>query len=870
MAATTACRTLFLFFLMLLANFIGGLASEARETPAGLLQAPSLPGPRSADDIVSLRIENSQSVGSDSQIVTFGQAFLPGDLPDGLRLLAAIESRSCALQIDAKTRYADKSVAWAVLSLAVPPLAAGAAVDVMLSRAANDAAAPAVLPLVTDDYDLTLVLSLHQKDGTTRVTRTDIHRLLPRAGAADQGDVWLYGPLAQERRITVALEPSLTALFDMRATADGHFLTDVTLQNDAIFSPSSHRVGYDLTLSSHDHGLARQDSVSQSPMQEWERIVSTDSDGAASPPPLHVIFDIAYLEKTGAVARYERSTGVDGTLLGRQLSALQPGADDPLGSALVARYQPATGARPDIGPTTAWAANWLVSQSEVALAIMLANEAAAAAIPIHATDDDGSLLTPATRPGFWLDRRNQGKPQTVAYDEIEKQSGWTPDPAHMPDLAYVTALTTGRHRALEQLQSQAAFDLLSIAPLFRADVSPLIGAQQRGIAWTIRDLANAAYLTPQRDPLKRTFARQLAMILHNLLRHYAQGSAGAAQGQLQGYVMGAFDSNQVAPWEQDYLAIALGQAAAQGVPDAGLLLAWMNNFLAGLYLNGANGYNPLRGSAYWLTIGTGSVQSATLQSLTDWRALDQANFAQQPPPTALTGYPEDSIGGFSTIAKAALATAWNVTHAPMDLAAYAFITQHTAFLILDRRGYAASQTWNITPVFNDGHQLENSEVAWGQGGATTATTAHSLLAAVSGDNQLQAGDKDSILIGGAGIDRLTGGDGDDFLFAGTGPQTLCGGAGKNYLEGHLNGGANADRFVFKMADNAQDRIADFQPDLDIIEIDRDGATTTAAEILATATGNDAGDLVLHLSPRHAVTVLGVKAGQLDTRSFEMR
>jgi hypothetical protein len=803
--------------------------------------------------ITAIGLRNDGKSVLPAQLVSFGLVFAEGDLPEADRLTASIGGLRIPHQIDVKTHHSDHSVGWAIVTLAAPKLAATEEVAVTLS---SEVAAAPTLPAAANFDDLQVTIDLQGREGTHIKRVIDVVALATDALRRPGADWWLNGPLLREIRLRLPIDAALVAQFDVRLGADGHVMTDISLQNDAIFGKSLRFLRYQIGVSSVGANLLAPTGVSQAPMQDWQKTLS--SSAPVAPP--RVIFDLAYLRKSHSVADYEQSTPIAASVIADEQRQLKLAGDDPLGNALVTRYQPTTGARPDIGPTTQWAADWLTSQSAGAWQVLLATAAVAAAIPIHARETDGRLVMPVNHPGFWLDSRNQGEKQTIDFEVIKQATGWTPDPAHMPDLAYVTALVSGRRLALDELQCQAAFDLLSIAPDYRAARAPLLGAQQRAIAWTLRDLANAWFLTPEGSDLRDGFGRELKDLLGNLQRHYVKGVAGKAQGALAGYVMGAFDSNQVAPWQQAYLALALAQAQGQGVAGADRVLVWMNGFLSGLYLQGANGYAPLNGSAYWLTIGQGS--PADFRSLTDWRALYRANFAGQPAPIVLNGYPNDPLGGFSTIARAALAAAWTATGDPRDLAAFSFITQHSAALIADPGGFRSAQTWNISPKLADGHLLQNSEIIWGSGGEITARSTHSLLAAVSGDNHLQSGDGDSILIGGAGKDSLRGGAGDDFLFAGTGPQTLAGGAGRNYLEGHLNGGDNRDIFILLRADQAQDRIVNFQPGRDLLQI----IPTDAEEILSNATHGPGGDLILHLGPQHDVTLQGIAA--LDAASFK--
>jgi hypothetical protein len=836
----------------------------------GVITAPPVEQPHQPNDVVAVQIENNGSIALTSRVITFGQTFVDGDVPGGTQLVATIDGQQVAVQMDVKTTNADGSVAEAILTLQAPAIAANGSVDVMLSRAtgATTTAGTAIDPhgFVAAGYDTKVALTFHNADGSTSTDNINVGVALTSALAAGTAQTWLSGPLASEVRIDVPINGSLTAQFNIRGNADGTFSTDVQMLNDGIFSAASTNYNYDIAITSHGQSLLSQANVQQAPMQEWEQVVWSNAQGAAQAPADHLVYNVAYLESTGAVDAYTTAAGVTSTEIANELSALSAANTGPLGSDLVTQYEPTTGGRPDIGPTTQWGADWLVSQNQSAEQIMLDNAAASGSEPIHAVNPDGSLVTTANDPNFWLDSRNAGEQQTVSYGTIETQSGWTPDTSHMPDLTYLAALTTGSESAINELQAQAGYDLLSIAPAYRADDSTMMGTQERGIAWTIRDVANAAYLTPNSDPLKAYFTGQVNSIIQNLDTNYVHGALGAEEGQLQGYIMGAFDTNQVAPWQQGYIVVALGQAAAEGFAGANDVLAWMNNFITGLYLNGANGYNPLDGSAYWLTVGSGSLATSNFQSFTSWQQLSDANFAGQVTPTSLYAYPNDPVGGYAAIAKAAVATEWNTTHSAQDLAAFAYITQQTPYLIQNPGGYASAETWNVAPTLLDGHQLQNSEVYYGNGGTTAAATPDGLLAAVSGNNILQAGNGDSILIGGSGSDTLLGGAGNDYLFAGTGAQTLYGGAGTNYLEGHLNGGTGADVFTFKATDSANDTVLNFKPGFDTLDITGGGQGMSLLSLLSSATTDAAGDVVLHLSALHEVTLLGVHLTQLDGHS----
>lgn len=83
-----------------------------------------------------------------------------------------------------------------------------------------------------------------------------------------------------------------------------------------------------------------------------------------------------------------------------------------------------------------------------------------------------------------------------------------------------------------------------------------------------------------------------------------------------------------------------------------------------------------------------------------------------------------------------------------------------------------------------------------------------------GNDILTGGGRADTLNGGAGDDSLTGRGGKDRLVGGAGTDTLIGGLGKDVLIG----GAGSDRFVYQTVAQRGDRINDFNPVVDLIDI----------------------------------------------------
>ncbi|WP_243543983.1 FG-GAP-like repeat-containing protein [Pseudodesulfovibrio tunisiensis] len=116
-----------------------------------------------------------------------------------------------------------------------------------------------------------------------------------------------------------------------------------------------------------------------------------------------------------------------------------------------------------------------------------------------------------------------------------------------------------------------------------------------------------------------------------------------------------------------------------------------------------------------------------------------------------------------------------------------------------------------------------------------------------------SGDADrDILVGNQGNDLLDGGTGQDYLFGGDGNDLLIGGADQDYLFG----GRGSDVFAYKSADHGNDRILDFNPNEDTVELDfshgplimangeYSGISGTAGSCLIwESSGSDSGSLI---------------------------
>ena len=117
------------------------------------------------------------------------------------------------------------------------------------------------------------------------------------------------------------------------------------------------------------------------------------------------------------------------------------------------------------------------------------------------------------------------------------------------------------------------------------------------------------------------------------------------------------------------------------------------------------------------------------------------------------------------------------------------------------------------------------------------------------------------LFGGKGNDILIGDDGNDYLSGGKGKDIVVGGAGDDVLSGgkgqdKLIGGSGADTFVFA-GRSGKDAVLDFDVSTDVLLIQTDNKITSIEDVVARASENNRGDVVINLGHRDKIILKGL-------------
>ena len=549
-----------------------------------------LPGPGALTNIV---LENTGTTDQAGAPVTFGHIFAEGDFNPGDTLWVRQSDGSKKMpQVDVKARHPGGSVRHAVLTMLAPALAPGQRRSVDLVRVtALQAAAPTPPPspplapasLLERGFSAQVTVNL---GGVSYSASADA---LLRSG---KYSTWLSGPLVNEWLVSAPLtgangvaHPHLSARFAIRAASGSdRARVDVTLENAWAYEPAPQNFTYDAEVAVGGAVVYAKPALTHYHHARWRKVFWW---GAA--PEVHVRHNSAYLIASRALPNYDQRVTIAEASLQGLKSGWTGARTEPMGSGMAVPYMPGTGGRPDIGILPGWAATYLMSMDKRAKEVTLGTADLAGSWSAHyrnkATDRPVTLqeypyMTLLGNPG---DTVNPATGKREAFPVCATTSACnTPnkaDSSHQPGFAYLPYLVTGDHYYLEEMQFWAMWNSFSSNPGYRQHIKGLLSPDQvRGQGWSLRTLAQAAYITPDNDPLKP----QLATLMdHNLdwyNANYSNNPTANVLGVLTNSAVVYSNATAVAPWQDDFFTAAVGLATELDYTKAKPLLAYKTRF----------------------------------------------------------------------------------------------------------------------------------------------------------------------------------------------------------------------------------------------------------------------------------------------------
>ncbi len=552
---------------------------QSRGTTAAAAQPATTP-------VTSVVLTSTAAVAQSSAATTFGQAFAEGDVPNGSTLVGKTANGTVVpLQVDAKARHADGSLRHAVITVQLPSAAPQQAQTVYLYRGAASATTAQATPATL----LNAGFSAAVKATIAGVQYTASAEEVLKSG---RYATWLAGPLANEWLVAAPLKtasgtphPHLMARFAIRSyTGSNSARVDVTVENAWAYEAAPQNITYDAQVLVGGQPVYTQAALTHYHHARWRKVFSW-----GSVPALNVRHDTAYLIASKAVPNYDQSLTIRETTIASWDKKWTTGNTNPMGVGVGVKSMGTTGARPDIGPMPTWNALYLLSMDQRMKNISLGMSELAGGWSSHYRNKNTDRpVTLAEYPYMTIiakdsDTLNRTTKKEEAFPDCPSTLCASPmkaDTAHQPAFSYLPYLVTGDYYHLEELQFWANFSSFYGSPGYRQNVKGLVKADQvRGQAWSLRTIAEAAYITPDNDPQKTI----LTAIVNNNIdwynTNYTNNPAANKLGVLDHGSLSYAGGNGVAPWQDDFFTNSIGRLVELGYTRAQPLLAWKSKFV---------------------------------------------------------------------------------------------------------------------------------------------------------------------------------------------------------------------------------------------------------------------------------------------------
>lgn len=600
-----------------------------------------------AETIVTDHILSETRQTQNQVPVTFGQIFKDGDVPKGSTLTAKLDDKPITLQVDPKATNPDGSLRHAVITLTVPSLRGGTKLPLAISAAPGPKPTPPEAPvtlsqLLATGYDAKVSLDLGGITYTAnaRSLLQAVEKAKSCKAWGTKCNVWLSGPLVSEWVVNGPVaaadgtkNPNLNIYFAVRAysgTAPGavdRVRTDIVIENTWAYTPQG-QPQYTATLTSGTTSYTSP-ALTQYAYTRWHHVLWWND----AQPKAYLQQDTQYIQASKAVSRYMTLQPSEKFLAGlRQVCG-------PLDHCDQTKTMGNTGAQAGIGPLPRWTSVYIIDPDVRAYHWMLANTDALGAYSIHFRDQaTGWPVSIRKHPHVTLagwgeaDRASQrGNVKSASYkadllpncvDNAVAQKctyEWfsTGNPfkwnnAHQPAESYVPYMVTGDYYYMSELAFGASMNQLWAGAAYRGFSKFLIGPSHdsmRADAWTLRDMAEAAFLLPDGYPLKDEFAAAVKDSLDAWNKKYSNNPDANPVHVIDRSVVYSLNGgkrNGVAPWQHNFLTWAAGHAAELGFSEAIPFRNWLAKFEISMMTDWQHdpihGYCWLEASAYAIQV----------------------------------------------------------------------------------------------------------------------------------------------------------------------------------------------------------------------------------------------------------------------------
>lgn len=370
------------------------------------------------------------------------------------------------------------------------------------------------------------------------------------------------------------VHPHLTARACIRLYRGGAVIkTDVSFELTHLRVPNQRQVTYSMRLLNNGTSLFYEPPFAHYYSSRWRAAV-----WHGTPPAVRFRHAMPYFTSSRACFPHDLSLTVpESTLASFHNDMLTRRAEQATTKGPMAwvNLQPlmgTTGGRNDIGPVPTWHSMYMISQDDRALEVMLVNANAAGSAPIHFRDENtDKVVDVETFPGI-----AQLSVSNPVLPERPDPTDWGPDAEHQASFAYIPYLITGDYYYLEETQFWAAWSLMRMNASYRSNEKGLVQRQTvRAQAWTLRNVCDAARVTPETHPMKGYFQR---IKQHNLDWYADNYRVGTTNPTISPLGCLAHDDVSTAPWQTDYFACVMALLAMNNEPGAQSTLNFISRY----------------------------------------------------------------------------------------------------------------------------------------------------------------------------------------------------------------------------------------------------------------------------------------------------
>lgn len=536
--------------------------------------------------ITTLTINEKDGVTTNNYPLTFAIPFKKGDVTAGV--VVKVAGEPIPTQLDKKRSWVGGSLKHGIITVIIPTVPANGSVTLSIETdvAASPGSPMDKTALLATDVDSVIAMANLSGSGNPATASASLRTAI----SAGNLDYWIQGPLCTEILEDAQLTPNdnLHARWEARfypGTSFGIRISNIVESTNILATGGS---TYDVTINQGNASPVQVFSYtgySQGHGARWRRTFWLGPE----PPEVEIRYDLNYLGATNMLppmdpgivptednilAMASRTTTID--------SYNHRGGTSINGSGNIGRVFSQPGGRDDIGIFPAWVAYWLLTwDNRMKNSALIAADAIGHATGVHFREGDATKnfygkagVSIDSRPTITIDGYGAGCPPLIG---SKVANDWMPDTAHTPGAVYIPYLLTGDHYYKEELQFWASYAIAynvygrsgvgnrqNFSSYFSSQgtAAGILYGQERGVAWSLRNINDAAVLSPDSDVSLITYYKD--KIYNNIkwMNLANSSTTGHALGLFRGprettLADPAGNTWFTAPWMHNFVVIVL-------------------------------------------------------------------------------------------------------------------------------------------------------------------------------------------------------------------------------------------------------------------------------------------------------------------------